>query len=161
MLFRYMRSNFLFWFGCIFAVVGLAVYAVVCFVPFTTTAGAPPFWVMAALLAMGSCFFVPGAILAGKQLRHILRSVAALERGRYIVGRVEEIASTSEYVNGRALWCVAWSWQGHDGKRRRAKSPALSHSDATHWKKGDEIAAYVHPTDLTFAEADVYGYRAK
>jgi hypothetical protein len=156
MLFRYMRSNFLFWFGCIFAVVGLVVFAVAIFIPFTATT----FWATIAIVFLGSCFFVPGAILAGKELQPILRSVTALRRGQYIVGRVDEIAPTNEYVNGSRLYRVAWSWQGHDGKRRKAKSPGLSQSDASHWKQGDEIAAYVHPTDLEFAEADVYGYRA-
>jgi uncharacterized membrane protein YhaH (DUF805 family) len=161
MLFRYLRSNFLFWFGCIFAVVGLIVFVVTVFVPFTPTAGTSTFWVTVALVFMGSCFFIPGAILAGKQLRRILRSVTALERGQYVVGRVEGIVSANENVNGMPLYCVAWSWKGHDGKRRKANSLALSKSDAEHWKKGDEIAAYVHPSDLEFAEADVYRYRAE
>lgn len=239
MLFRYLRSNFLFWFGCIFTVVGLIVFVVALFVTSTTTVrkegyyqstatvtgkhifqgiangdtyyvdfryadgngglhqasantstkeykqwqpgqrfpinvslvnpadawpvdqGGPTYWITAALFFLGLCFFIPGVILAGKQLRHILRSVTALQRGQYIVGRVDNIVSANESVNGRTLYRVAWSWQGHDGKRRKAKSPALSKSDASHWKRGDEIAAYVHPSDLDFAEADVYGYRAK
>jgi len=49
---------------------------------------------------------------------------------------------------------VAWSRQRPDGKRRQAESPALSRSDANHWRSGDEIAAYIHPSDPEFAEAD-------
>ena len=239
MLFRYIRSNFLFWFGGIFTAVGLIVFAVSMYFAVATAArkkgyyqstatvtgthifshisggdtyyvdfryadrnggwrqasantstkeykqwrpgqhlqvnvsqvnpadawpvdeGAPTYWLVAALVFLASCFFIPGAILAGKQLRRILRSVAALQRGQYVVGRVEGIVSANESVNGKSLYRVAWSWQGSDGTRRRSQSPALSKPDASHWKRGDEIAAYVHPSQPEFAEADVYGYRAK
>ena len=160
MLFRYLRSNFLFWFGCIFTAVGLILFVIAIFVPWRVDQGVPTYWVTVALVFLASSFFIPGVILAGKRVRDFLRSVTALQRGQYIVGRVEDIVSANEYVNGRPLHRVAWSWQGHDGKRRKAKSPSLSKSDASHWKRGDEIAAYVHPSDLEFAEADVYGFRA-
>jgi Protein of unknown function (DUF3592) len=236
MLFRYLRSNFLFWFGGIFTAVGLIVLAGAIFVAIKTARrkqgyyqstatvtdrhggangnddyvhfryadrngglhetsvniskrkyaqwqpgrqfqvnvslvnprdawlvdeGAPTYWIAAALVFLGSCFFIPGVTFAVKQLRRILRGVAAIARGQYVIGRVEEILSTNEHVNGRSLYRVAWSWQGPDGKRRRAQSPALSRSDATHWKPGDEIAAYTHPSDPEFAEADVYGFRSR
>jgi hypothetical protein len=238
MLFRYLRSNFLFWFGGIFTLVGLIVLAVAVYVankiatrkigyyqvaatitgkhifrgiangdtnyldlryddrngqshkasvntstkkynqakpgePFpvnVSTVDPNDAWptdqatthlLTAAAAFLGLCFFVPGIIFAGTQLRRILRSVTTLRRGQYIVGRVENIVSTKEKVNGRRLYRISWSWQGLDGKRRRAESPALSKTDASHWKPGDEIAAYIHPSNPEFAEADVYGFRAK
>src|SRR5882672_9436599 len=108
--------------------------------------GTPTYWIPAVLVFLGSCFFIPGVMFAGRQLRRILRGVAAIERGQYVIGRVEEIRSTDKNVRGRSLYSVAWSWQGADGLRRWARSPALSRSDATHWKPGDEIAAYIHPS---------------
>src|SRR5437899_1141862 len=226
MIFRYLRSNFLFWFGGIFTAVGLIVLAGAIFVArvtarrkqgyYQSTAtvtnrhggangntdyvhfryadrngglhkssvniskrkyaqwqpgqqfqvnvslvdpgdawpvveGTPTYWITAALVFLGSCFFIPGVMFASKQLRRILLGVAAIERGQYVIGRVEEILLTNENVKGRSLYSVAWSWQGADGIRRWARSPALSRSDATHWKPGDEIAAYIHPSDPEFA----------
>ena len=69
-------------------------------------------------------------------------------------GWSDEGEPTYLYLNGRALYRVAWSRQRPDGKRRQAESPALSRSDANHWRSGDEIAAYIHPSDREFAEAD-------
>ena len=119
----------------------------------------PTYLVTALVIFLGACFFVPGVILGGGTLRRIVRAVAALEKGQYIVGRVEKIVPAHQRLNGRLLYCVAWTWLGRDGAPRRAKSPSLSWSDANHWKPGDEIAAYVHPADPEFAEADVYGLR--
>jgi hypothetical protein len=50
-LFRYLRSNFLFWFGGIFMAVGLI--------------AGHTHLVTAALVFLGGCFFIPGAVFAG------------------------------------------------------------------------------------------------
>ncbi|HTM52024.1 MAG TPA: hypothetical protein VL285_25190 [Bryobacteraceae bacterium] len=157
MLFRYLRANFLFWFGWIFMAVGLGVLAITLSVDWQPVSSER--WLTLGMVLLALCFLVPGGIFAGRQLHRARRAVTAISRGRYVVGRVEEIVPSNERLNGRLLYRVEWSWPGPDGKRRRAQSPSLSAVDATHWKTGDEIAAYIHPSDPEFAEADIYGMR--
>jgi hypothetical protein len=239
MLWRYLRRNFLFWFGGIFAAAGLIVFAVTVYeanrtgrrklgyyeITATTTGthvfqhvsggntyyvdfryadrdgrthqasanasksaylqttpgrqlpvyvsfldpndawpagdGGPGYVATLLLAGLGAAFFIPGAFLSASKLRQCLRSVAALEHGQYVVGRVEHIVPANVNINGRSLYCVAWNWAGPDGIRRKGKSPSLERADAMHWKPGDEIAAYIHPSDPDFAEADVFGFRSR
>jgi uncharacterized protein DUF3592 len=159
MLWRYIGRTFFCWFGALFAAVGLIIFVPT--VNQTIRSGGPHAIPTAVLATLGAAFFAPGAVLFVVYFRHCLRSVTALQRGQYVVGRVEHIVPANEWVNGRSLYRVAWSWAGSDGKRRHGKSPSLERSDAMHWKRGDEIAAYIHPSDPEFAEADVFGLRAR
>ena len=123
--------------------------------------GKPSYVLAAIMLILGSCFLIPGATLMARQWRLIRRRVVALQRGQYVVGRVERVKPTNERVNGRTLYRVVWSWPSSRGIRVQGESPPLPQSAARHWKQGDEIAAYIHPSDPEFAEADFFGFRSR
>jgi hypothetical protein len=113
----------------------------------------PPSALLTLITAgLASVFFFPGAYFAWKYFRQIERRTTALARGRYAVGRVESIGA------GRYR-CIQFSWNGSDGLLHGGTSIPLTKGYASHWRKGDQIAVYVHPADPTFAEPDFFGYR--
>ena len=120
--------------------------------------GAPSPWLSLVIGAMGLAFLVPAAYFFGRYLREILRRVTALKRGRYVVGVAGGTVASG--VTGPNSRCLTWSWPGEDGKRHTGKSIPVTKEYAAHWRKGDEIAVYIHPTDTSFAEADIFGYRS-
>ena len=58
--------------------------------------GAPTYWLTATLGFLGSCFFIPGVMFRGQATTAYSRGGAALDRERYLVGRMEDIVSANE-----------------------------------------------------------------
>ena len=122
------------------------------------SSGPPSPWLALGIGGMGLVFFVPAAYVFERHLRDILRRATALKRGRYVVGVV--VGTVASGVNDLNSHRLTWSWPSEDGKRHTGKSISISKEYAAHWRKGDEIAVYIHPNDASFAEADIFGYRS-